>query len=122
MALRADVVSARLARERVMDLIGSVASPEQCGIIALIVSELVTNAVLHGREPIRLHVQIDTEVLRLGVSDGASTGAAVAPRPCSTEEDGGRGLQIVETLALRWGVTANDHGKTVWATISLDPT
>ncbi len=84
---------------------------------ALIVTELVTNAVLHGDEPIRLGLEVG-DVLRIEVFDGDHRTRRVVTA-ASPGVTGGRGLQIVGTLADRWGVTTAPVGKLVWAEISL---
>ncbi|MER5274838.1 ATP-binding protein [Streptomyces sp. NPDC002809] len=90
--------------------------------VALLVAELAANAVLHGRVPgrdfeLRLVYAYGTGAVRVEVSDTheARPDTTVMPQP-DAEADGGRGLLIVEAVALRWGV--NDRvgpGKTVWA-------
>jgi hypothetical protein len=86
---------------------------------ALVVSELVANAVLHGVAPIQLRVDLD-EMLRIEVSDGDSFGL-VRTRPAETDVPGGHGLRIVDALADDWGTRADEHGKTVWAQLK-EPT
>jgi anti-sigma regulatory factor (Ser/Thr protein kinase) len=87
----------------------------------LVLSELVTNAVLHGAEPIEVYVSRDGDLLRIEVSDGGprTDGVGVVPRSAEDSRPGGRGLHIVNSLADRWGTTDNDAGKTVWAEIGL---
>jgi hypothetical protein len=79
----------------------------------LLLSELVTNAVIHARSPFSVSVHSDDRRLRLAVHDHSSA----EPRPCFPAPDAGsgRGLQIVAALSKDWGVAATPIGKTVWA-------
>jgi anti-sigma regulatory factor (Ser/Thr protein kinase) len=92
---------------------------QHSGAALLVLSELVTNAVLHGEEPIDVYVSRDGDVLRIEVSDGGNRTDSVAPRSQDDPRPGGRGLHIVNSLAQRWGTTDRDDGKTVWAEIGL---
>lgn len=84
---------------------------ERADVAALLVSELVTNAVLHARTPLRLRIR-PGEPLRVEVRDSL----AVPPIRAvpGTEAGTGRGLQILEALATRWGVEIDETHKTVW--------
>ncbi len=84
----------------------------------LIVSELVSNAVMHAHEPIRLVVAIDASV-RIEVIDGDHHVERVLLQQLRTGAPGGRGLQIVNTLATLWGTIHCDIGKAVWAELQL---
>ncbi len=66
----------------------------------MVVSELVANAVRHGRAPIRLVAVLDGERLWLEVTDG---GRAM-PRPRDPGAGGGWGLAIVQHVARDWGI------------------
>jgi anti-sigma regulatory factor (Ser/Thr protein kinase) len=82
--------------------------------VSLCVSELATNALVHGVPPGRgflLRVRYDGAVLRVEVHDSGSGW------PCLAEGagEGGRGLRIVDALADKWGVGHRDPGKVVWA-------
>lgn len=79
----------------------------------LLVSELATNAIRHGTPPVRLSLRLDADRLRVEVTDSSPALPRVAhPGPDQTS---GRGLQIVQQLAARWGATASRTlGKTVW--------
>jgi anti-sigma regulatory factor (Ser/Thr protein kinase) len=93
----------------------------QAGVALLVLSELVTNAVLHASEPIQVCVMSEDDGLRIEVSDGDTHAARITSRaPKAAGEPGGRGLQIVNSLARRWGVTQNADGKTVWAEVGLE--
>jgi PAS domain S-box-containing protein len=82
----------------------------------LVTSELVTNAVLHAAPPYELRVSGDEAELRLEVHDTA-TYVPRKQRPGPRDEHG-RGLQIVASLADRWGTRPTDAGKAVWCVLS----
>ncbi len=76
-------------------------------------SELVTNAVLHAGSDVEVAVQLTATAARVEVTD--ASGEAVVPRDARSDEDSGRGLALVGSLARRWGVRpAPGGGKTVW--------
>ena len=74
-----------------------------------IASELVSNAVLHGRGQITLGVRAAGDRLRIGVRDDGH-GAKLEVRP-------GHGLHIVQALSVEWG--ASDYPTQVWAELAL---
>lgn len=78
----------------------------------LLVSEVVTNAVLHARSPVTVSVTSREDVARIEVSDGSP----VPPRlhTFSSTSATGRGLRLVEQLSRDWGVELSTDGKTVW--------
>ena len=83
----------------------------------LLVSELVTNAILHARSPVDLVVRKVKTAVRVEVFDDGNG----VPKPLHPdhEADAGRGLGLVEAVATRWGVHDVDAGKTVWFEIAL---
>ncbi len=80
----------------------------------LVVSELVTNALRHARGQATLELRSEPDRLRIGVTDGGTHLPRVKglTEPLDT---GGRGLQLVQTLSLSWGVAPHGQGKTTWA-------
>jgi hypothetical protein len=80
----------------------------------LLVSEVVTNAILHARTTVTLTVEVAGEVVRIAVRDGSP----VQPRIHSFAATSatGRGLRLLDRLAKRWGVDADPAtgGKVVW--------
>jgi hypothetical protein len=85
---------------------------------ALVVTELVANAVLHAGGPVQLLVTFAGTGLRLAVSDGSP--APPVERSYGTGASTGRGLALVSHIAQRWGVDRTDAGKTVWAELPVD--
>ncbi|MGN6473191.1 MAG: ATP-binding protein [Mycobacteriales bacterium] len=79
----------------------------------LVVTELVTNAVLHGQPPISLRVQGRRDRVRIEVLDA---GIEMPLRVQNSSDNmTGRGLAVVESLTCAWGVEPADAGKRVWA-------
>ncbi|WP_214411385.1 ATP-binding protein [Sphaerisporangium fuscum] len=90
----------------------------------LIVSELATNAIRHSaskRFGGRFYVGIQAHHDRvwLGVSDEGGSGAPAMLSP-DEEQEGGRGLLLVATLADSYGVRGDENGRTVWAVMLVD--
>lgn len=105
------------ARRFVDHQLRSYGVPEEVRDAALLVSsELVTNAYQHGEGEIELRLSIVDDHVRIEVID-AGHRQAPAVREQRTDEAGGWGLQIVDQLAVQWGVF---EGTThVWADLSL---
>ncbi|MEV1009235.1 ATP-binding protein [Streptomyces sp. NPDC049881] len=81
--------------------------------LVLLVSELVTNAVVHTGRPAVLRLAVrEPESVRLEVVDDSAR--APRPRRAQGEDTGGRGLELVEILADRWGWQPEGGGKRVW--------
>ncbi|MDQ6914273.1 MAG: ATP-binding protein [Actinomycetota bacterium] len=104
------------AARRAVDVLRDALDPAALGRLRLLVSELVTNAVRHGRpmdgNGVELRVGVDDERARVEVVDGGG-GFAPPGAPARAEQVGGWGLMVVDRLADRWGVETN--GKTlVW--------
>ena len=115
-ALPFDETAAAIARNAMANILGSwsVASGVVANVV-LIASELVTNAVNHGRPPITLRVSRTTSELLLEVIDAAGhVPRVLRPGPA---DDHGRGLHLVSTLAQKWGTRGTERGKAVWCTI-----
>lgn len=118
----------------------------------VILSELVTNGVLHAGTPLGVTVSAATGCLELAVSDGSTTPPEVRPRRNDLAADldeliaavpiqdvvddrdprlnvgaagsvvGGRGMQLVTSLAADWGVDLHGNGKAVWARLPVPQT
>jgi anti-sigma regulatory factor (Ser/Thr protein kinase) len=88
----------------------------------LMVSEIVTNAVLHGAPTLRITVAVEDDELMVRVADGGGTWATTAG-PTAPDAPSGRGLQIVDLLSTDWGVDVRptSRGKTVWFSVRAQP-
>lgn len=84
----------------------------------LLVSEVVTNAVLHGRGAVRLYVRASRQRLWVAVGDDSPVRPVV--RDVADSSLGGRGMAIVAMLAAEWGSRDDDRGKVVWFELGGD--
>jgi anti-sigma regulatory factor (Ser/Thr protein kinase) len=82
-------------------------------IVALLVSELATNAVVHAGSRYAVVASWQPPTLRVDVLDNNSTRPRVR-QPQLDGLPGGRGLQLVQQLANVWGVTSASDHKSVW--------
>lgn len=81
-------------------------------VAVLLVSELVTNALMHGTPPVELRVRRTAHGLRVEVRDNAPQQPIIQDTPLDVP--GGQGLRLVDALASRWGWAAAGDGKAVW--------
>jgi len=81
--------------------------------LALLTAEVVTNAILHARTPLKLEaVEVAGRGVRVSVTDGNSN--PPVKKDYGPTSPTGRGLHIVEAMADRWGFDRSESGKTVW--------
>ena len=100
-----------IARRGVVERFAGELDPRQLEDARLLTSELVTNAVVHGRGPVGLTALLDEDRLMIEVVDQGD-GVERAVREHGVDAVGGNGLNIVDALASRWGIQAgNSH---VW--------
>lgn len=83
----------------------------------LLASELATNALVHGHGRVELRLRLTRDRLVLESIDSGHH--MPRRRRASDDEEGGRGLQLVASLADRWGFRATEEGKAVWAELDL---
>lgn len=84
--------------------------------LAVVVSELVTNALRHASPPLHLELQAGDKRVTVAVADGSSSGPVA--RDADADAEGGRGMSLVEQLAAETGVRPHGAGKTVWAALA----
>lgn len=112
-----DAGSVALAREFTrgqLSRTGYTGSPDD---VVLVASELVANALRHGRGPIVLRLRGEADRVRLEVADHDRR----TPARRLSGTDGGFGLLLVSGLSKDWGVEELADGKVVWAVLSAEP-
>ena len=87
----------------------------------ILTSELVTNAIRHGRPAVTLAIQLEPSALTVVVTDTGPERPPLVPSTPHPDSPTGRGLVIVDALATRWGVTPQpgSPGKAVWFVLDL---
>jgi anti-sigma regulatory factor (Ser/Thr protein kinase) len=84
-----------------------------CDTCVLLASETVTNAVLHGRSPVRLTIDVGPTRIRVEVGDDNSRLPILRAEQDLDALDG-RGVLLIEACATSWGVLPDRYGKIVW--------
>ncbi len=117
--------SVAVARGRlVSELVAAGIREQAVGDAALVVSELLSNAIRHAAPltgtQVRVAWTLDRDALRIAVSDAGDGQLPHITEP-APNDPGGRGLGIVETLSDRWGVLREDGMTTVWALLTAPP-
>lgn len=106
----------RTARQRLSRWLRDGRCGDDCSdIVELITSELLTNAVMHGRPPTDLRALVGADRVRLEVSDRTSAPPELH-EPLGAS--GGFGLHIVQELSIDWGWHPLAGGKVVWADVA----
>ncbi|MDI3408433.1 ATP-binding protein [Streptomyces cavernicola] len=106
--------SVPVARAFAREALGDWGLAPRADDVLLCVSELATNALLHGVPPGRgflVRLAYDGHVLRVELHD---SGDGEPHIPCEARDEGGHGLLLVSALADKWGVGARVPGKVVW--------
>ncbi len=91
--------------------------PELIADAELLVTELVTNALRHGRGDVGVRLSFINGHLRIEVCDDSPE--VPEPRAAASLDESGRGLFLVQAVADDWGVTNN--GMTTWCSLALSP-
>jgi anti-sigma regulatory factor (Ser/Thr protein kinase) len=118
LALPPDLTSPGVARQSTRECLGPVLDAGDVELAVLIVSELVTNAVLHAGTPCEVSVRTADGLLRVEVHDG-DTRPPVRRLSPSDSVATGRGVRMLQSLGERWGVETDECGKTVWWELRL---
>ena len=106
------------ARRAVKSHCDGLLQPERLGDLQLVLTELVSNALVHGRGEILLRLDVEGDTVRGEVVDQGD-GFDHELRVSGPEEVGGRGLMLVEQLTSRWGThVGTTH---VWFELSVGP-
>ncbi|MCU1678056.1 MAG: putative sensor protein [Frankiales bacterium] len=110
--LPADPTSARAARRFVRDVLVECGRAEWTDRAELAVSELVTNAIVHAHTALTLAVIVSAQDVTVAVRDHSPL--LPAQRYWGETATTGRGLSLVASLSVTYGVDAEADGKTVW--------
>lgn len=118
MRIRSSPEAPSLARRAVSQLVEDhpVPAPRR-DMLILLISEIVTNAVIHPEVPpdaeVEVEVVVEDELSRVVVSDSGTGFEKFSPR-LSTEPPGGYGLILLDAGASRWGTTRTPERFSVW--------
>ena len=91
-------------------------SADLCQALEVVMSELVGNAVRHGRHPVSFEVEREGRDVLVVVMDADATPPGDG-ECCDLDSEGGRGLFLVSQLSQQWGWYSSGTGKRVWARI-----
>ncbi|MFE6287101.1 SpoIIE family protein phosphatase [Streptomyces sp. NPDC057877] len=109
----------RHARRFTRRTLRSWGAAEHVDAALLVVSELVTNALVHTDGKVRLDLTLLSDRLRISVAD-SSPRTPVKPTSIGWEATGGRGLLLIEAMSTAWGSVPVSGGKQVWSEMALN--
>ena len=112
-----DIAAGTRARELVREALHDWDLADLVDDATLVVTELVTNAVVHGDSSFRLQLSRTSGAFRIEVVDEGE--GTPEPQPQDMEAEGGRGIMLVDAMASSWGVESVPSGKVVWAEIAI---
>ena len=115
LGLPAHPASAGLARRLIEEVLEDVVPGEVLENAQLLVSEVVTNAIVHARSDIGLTVSLVREFVRVEVADHSPHLPVL--KQCDDDSVTGYGLDLVARLAADCGVVTHEAGKAVWFTL-----
>lgn len=101
------------ARQAIARFLARANLPQLIDDAQLLASELVTNAVRHARGPITVRAYVRDGFLRLEVCDSCRD-TAPERREATPDDENGRGMELVDKLAARWGCRTTTESKVVW--------
>jgi anti-sigma regulatory factor (Ser/Thr protein kinase) len=116
--LPADAAAVSWARGWAPQLCQQWNAGDVCDDAALLLSELVSNSILHAGTELLVELSNADNTILIAVTDGSTRPARL--RPSAPLAEAGRGLMLVDALSTRWGVTAWPTGKRVWAELHSD--
>jgi DNA-binding NarL/FixJ family response regulator len=110
--LEPELQSAGRARKFVDETLRRWDCGDQLEVVTLLVSEVVTNAIVHAGTQVEVSVELRPAAVRIEVGDKEA--GVPEPRIAADEDTSGRGMALVEALASAWGVDSRPGGKVVW--------
>ena len=116
--LKAELSQIATARQLLSRLLQSWRmADETMGDVQLLASEITANAIQHGQSPVTLIARYDGQRVRVEVGDGSRE--LPQRRMPRANDEGGRGMFLVDAMAADWGVIPTLHGKRVWFEVEL---
>jgi phosphoserine phosphatase RsbU/P len=118
--LPADGTSPALARRHVRASLQGAGLNGLVDDVLLLVTELVTNAVVHAGTPVELELSVDADGLLVQVGDWSPGSTPVVRAQTDADSrEGGRGIFMLDALAEEWGTRHTHDRKTVWFRVGL---
>lgn len=118
LALEAERQNVSKARKFATDQARALGLEECVDVVELLVSEAVTNAVLHAGTSLKVRLVWNGGLLRVEVTDGSP--AKAVKREYGADAATGRGVTLIDALAADWGTESTEEGKTVWFTVDAE--
>jgi anti-sigma regulatory factor (Ser/Thr protein kinase) len=119
-SLLAEACTVPVARHFVVDALRACEWDEDCvGVVALLTTELATNAVVHARTPYSITIGLTDLMVRIDVVD--ESGARPVLKQSMAHDGGGRGLFFLDVMADKWGIEDRPGGKSVWFELGRAP-
>ena len=112
MEVSSDLSQLASVRDAIVHQAGSSGPPVDRSVLALLVNELLANAIEHGEPPIRAAVGWDADRVRVEIHD-SSLRRPIRRQP-SPRDTHGRGIWLVDRNATAWGIEGRAGGKVVW--------
>jgi DNA-binding NarL/FixJ family response regulator len=107
-----DLGTPSVARRCIASTLATWETVDPIETIQLLVTELVTNVIVHTPGTPDVRVSLHPDFVHVEVSDPDAV--TLSPHHASIDESSGRGLHLVESLAAAWGFVQVDDGKVVW--------
>jgi CheY-like chemotaxis protein len=120
MTVGADKLAPRAARRFVDELLAEAGYDDVLDTVELLVTEVVTNAVLHARSEAKVVVRLLPDAVRVEVIDNDDS--FPVRRKARTDQPGGRGLELVEQMSRAWGIDMLTVGKRTWFEVAREVT
>ncbi len=114
----AEAATVPAARRAVRDWLRTNGQPEHLDAAELVVSELVSNVVLHVGGDVQVSIERSGDDVMLEVHD--SSPVLPHTRMFSQTSSTGRGMRLVHSMAAAHGVHLSEAGKTVWVRLTTD--
>lgn len=110
--------SVALTRRYVIDACVAYGWSDSSDTVALLTSELVSSSILHAYGP-QVRVRVLDRGLRLRVEVFDRSPVLLVPRNAPADAVNGRGIALVDALALAWGLDVHPDGKTMWFAVGV---